>query len=330
MLCYDLPNLGGRLPTPRDKSDLPAGAIGAKSFVASPAPRGQARFGLISALLHAIALGCLIGLVRTYPPPAPVDEPAIEVVFESASESPAPKPESEPTAEAPLPPHVETPEALPASPAREEIELRPPTPVTEPELEPRELPPPALTLPEPPLPTVLLPEPPPPPLPRLPPVVLQPIRPPPKPVVKPPPAKLPPVQAVPHEPAIATPRPAAPPVTAQPSVTAQRPVATQTPAVPAAVDGAWQASVADWLARRQTYPEEARRQGEEGLVRVRFTVDRTGHVIEAEIVGRSGSERLDAAAIVLLRTATLPAFPPKMPQARITITTSIRYTLLSR
>jgi hypothetical protein len=31
--------------------------------------------------------------------------------------------------------------------------------------------------------------------------------------------------------------------------------------------------------------------------------------------------------LALVRSATLPAFPPTMPQARITITTSVRYTL---
>jgi protein TonB len=93
------------------------------------------------------------------------------------------------------------------------------------------------------------------------------------------------------------------------------------------IDGAWRGSVASWLVAHKSYPEEARQRGEEGRVVVRFTVDRSGHVIDAAIVGGSGSERLDAATLALLRAAILPAFPPSMTQARTTITTSMRYSL---
>jgi protein TonB len=93
------------------------------------------------------------------------------------------------------------------------------------------------------------------------------------------------------------------------------------------VDPAWRASLAGWLAARKAYPEEARRRGEEGNVTVRFTVDRSGRVVEAAIVGGSGSVLLDQAALGLLRQAALPAFPAAMPQTRITITTTMRYSL---
>ncbi len=81
------------------------------------------------------------------------------------------------------------------------------------------------------------------------------------------------------------------------------------------------------LAARKTYPEEARRRGEEGNVAVRFTVDRSGRVTQAAVVSPSGSPLLDAAALGLLREAPLPAFPPDMTQASITITTTMRYSL---
>jgi protein TonB len=101
---------------------------------------------------------------------------------------------------------------------------------------------------------------------------------------------------------------------------------TAAPAAPV-VDPGWQASVFGWLASRKTYPEEARRRGEEGRVTVRFTVDRSGRVVEAAIVSASGSALLDEAALGLLRQAVLPAFPADMNQARITITTTMRYSL---
>jgi periplasmic protein TonB len=85
--------------------------------------------------------------------------------------------------------------------------------------------------------------------------------------------------------------------------------------------------VSGWLAARKIYPEEARRRGEEGNVSIRFTVDRSGRVLETTIVTRSGSALLDEAALNLLRQAALPAFPADMTQERITITTTIRYSL---
>jgi protein TonB len=93
------------------------------------------------------------------------------------------------------------------------------------------------------------------------------------------------------------------------------------------VDPSWQASVFGWLASRKTYPEEARRRGEEGRVAIRFTIDRSGRVLDAAIVSASGSQRLDEAALALLQRASLPPFPAAMAQARITITTTMRYSL---
>jgi protein TonB len=93
------------------------------------------------------------------------------------------------------------------------------------------------------------------------------------------------------------------------------------------VDPGWQASVFGWLASRKSYPEEARRRGEEGRVAVRFTVDRSGRVVDAAIVSASGSTLLDEATLTLLRQAVLPPFPVDMTQARITITTTMRYSL---
>jgi protein TonB len=93
------------------------------------------------------------------------------------------------------------------------------------------------------------------------------------------------------------------------------------------VDPRWAAAVSGWLTARKTYPEEARRRGEEGRVAVRFTVDRSGRVVDAAIVAASGSALLDEAALGLLRQAVFPAFPADMAQPRVTITTTVRYSL---
>jgi periplasmic protein TonB len=93
------------------------------------------------------------------------------------------------------------------------------------------------------------------------------------------------------------------------------------------MDRGWVTAVSAWLAAHRTYPAQARERDEEGNVSVRFTVDRSGRVVEAVIVKPSGYSLLDEAALGLLRQAVFPAFPPGMTQAQVTITTSIRYSL---
>ena len=85
--------------------------------------------------------------------------------------------------------------------------------------------------------------------------------------------------------------------------------------------------MAGYLASGRNYPEEARRRGEEGRVTLRFTVDRSGRVVDASVAASSGSAALDAAGLALIRQAAFPPFPPAMSQARVTITSPVRYTL---
>jgi TonB family protein len=65
----------------------------------------------------------------------------------------------------------------------------------------------------------------------------------------------------------------------------------------------------------------------EGHLTARVTIDRSGRVLEAAIVGHSNSALLDDGVLALLRQATLPALPPDMPEPRITITVNVRYSL---
>jgi protein TonB len=170
--------------------------------------------------------------------------------------------------------------------------------------------PPEPATPDLPLPEAPSPEPPPPELPTF-------ELPPPKAT----PAPLPPPMAPPKpRPGPSKPLPAAQPPTAPAPAPAE---AQSTPVV----DPSWQSGVAAWLAAHKSYPEDARRRGEEGRVVIRFTVERSGQVLDAEVVGSSGSARLDAATLALLRGASLPAFPAPMTQGRVTITTSVRFTL---
>jgi protein TonB len=96
----------------------------------------------------------------------------------------------------------------------------------------------------------------------------------------------------------------------------------------ATVDGAWRQALGAWLAAHKTYPEQARRRGEEGTVAIRFTVNRAGRVLDVDVVRGSGSAVLDAAASTLLRGAALPPFVASMTQEQATVTVPLRYSLV--
>jgi len=81
------------------------------------------------------------------------------------------------------------------------------------------------------------------------------------------------------------------------------------------------------LQAHKTYPDEARRRGDEGRATVRFTVRQDGKVLEQQLLSSTGSAILDAAVERLLRDARLPPFPPGMDQPWVTVTLQIRYAL---
>lgn len=60
---------------------------------------------------------------------------------------------------------------------------------------------------------------------------------------------------------------------------------------------------------------------------LRFTVDRSGHVLDVQRLDTSAPAMLGAAAEAMLRGATLPSFPATMTQDRITITVRVHYAL---
>lgn len=287
--------------------DLTARGDGARLTVLSAWQGRHAWYGLASVLLHVVALGAAVTLVARPLEPALPNDRTIEVVFQQPEEPPPPGPVAE-TAPPSLPEAAaETPPPLP-QPPEQATETKPEPPPREPVVEPdRPQPEKADELP-------IMPPPPEP----LPPPVTRPVPAPPKPRLPPrTPVRTPVTKAAP----VTEPMPR----TAPPAATAPPIVAS--PAAAPVVDPSWQASVFGWIAARKTYPEEARQHGEEGRVAVRFTIDRSGRVLEAAIVGPSGSQRLDEAALELLRHASLPAFPASMTQARIVITTTMRYSL---
>jgi protein TonB len=117
-----------------------------------------------------------------------------------------------------------------------------------------------------------------------------------------------------------------------PSASPAAPVAS--PAVGAADPNArrqevnYFALISSHLNRRKTYPAEARQARQQGVVSIRFTVDRSGGVSNISVRRSSGHTILDQATIALLqRVAPLPRMPASMQRESVTITLPIEYSL---
>ena len=305
----------------------PVGPAGARLTGARREKRkARISWSLVSSLaVHASMAVVLVMTARHTLLPA---QPATEAITLMFAPAPAAEPPSErpvpdvvpelPKLDLPLPePQTPPPEARSTEvtvPEPEPPKAQPPpmpeTPPTEPQ------PSPETTVPksEPPAPADMLP-PPPPSMPRPPPVT------PPKPA--------------PHAP---LPRPAPRPRPSNAPSLVPAPAQTQpaqsTPTVPSAnpsppppISPNWQSALGAWLQANKTYPEEARRRGDEGRATVRFTVTREGRVVDFQLLSGTGSAILDAAVERLLRGARLPPFPAGMGQDQVTVTLQIRYAL---
>lgn len=184
---------------------------------------------------------------------------------------------------------IELPPAPPAPPAAPP----PPEPVRAPEPPPQpkviEAPKPKLALPPPPKPRPKPPKPKQEPKPE----------PKPRPPVEPPPSTAPVSDSVPTPNA----KPAA-----QPSPQAGSPASSKAKV-------SWQSRLLAHLNRYKRYPEDARRRGQEGVVKLRFVVDGSGNVLKFELADRSGSPSLDRATLQMIRRAQpLPAPPAELLQ----------------
>lgn len=108
--------------------------------------------------------------------------------------------------------------------------------------------------------------------------------------------------------------------------------APQTAAIPTpppapTISGDYRTMLSGWLESHKRYPEEARQRGEEGRAVLRFRVDRYGRVLSYSVVSSTGYGDLDQAVENMMRGATLPPFPPSMPQPEIEVSVTVRFGL---
>jgi len=141
----------------------------------------------------------------------------------------------------------------------------------------------------------------------------------------PPPAPAQPVRAVAAPAAVAPAPPVAAPVSGAGTGASALP-GTDPRARRAEVD--YFALISAYLNRRKTYPAEARQARQEGVVLLRFTVDRVGNVTGAAIKRGSGHALLDRATLDLIqRVAPLPRMPEAMARQNVTVALPIEYAL---
>ncbi len=199
---------------------------------------------------------------------------------------------------APLPvAPVATPSEAPPGPELSEV-------IPEPE------PPPPVEMPPPVVAEVTLPEPEPPP-----PVDLKP--PPLKPVIKPP-------ERRPPQPKVAAPQ-AAPADASQAAAPAPGARASR----PSKAMPTWQGLLMSHLERHKRYPHEAQRARHQGVVHVRFTMDRQGRVLAARIERGANAASLDQEGLDLLRRAQpLPPLPADHPGDTLELIVPIQFFLL--
>ena len=90
------------------------------------------------------------------------------------------------------------------------------------------------------------------------------------------------------------------------------------------------ARVRSWLDAHKTYPRRSRMRREEGLVQVRFVLDRQGVLLEGAITRRSGHEALDEEAQAMMqRSSPYPRAPADLAGDRIEFTAPIEFALPS-
>lgn len=263
-----------------------------------------ARWLVAGVLILAAHAGAVYVALHWHRPVAMADPAAAAVMIELAPLPVAPPSEMEEVA--PGPQMVQAPEPVPDAPDTVEEAAAPPEPqVMEPLEDLPELPPPSA------LAEALLPPP------R--PVEEKIPEPAPKPIEKPKPKKQ------------ASRKPAAPATSAAPRSDAAPANAVAAPSSGASASSStapatWRSMLVAHLNRHKRYPSEARARQEEGTARLRFSIDRSGRVVGANLVGSSGSSALDAEVLDMIRRASpLPAPPPEVGGGTISLTVPVNF-----
>jgi periplasmic protein TonB len=90
----------------------------------------------------------------------------------------------------------------------------------------------------------------------------------------------------------------------------------------------WQSALAAHLERFKRYPTAARAHGEQGIVKVAFTIDHEGHLLSSQIVQSSGSSLLDQETLdMLARAQPMPKPPGSAPDSALSFVVPVRFNI---
>lgn len=90
----------------------------------------------------------------------------------------------------------------------------------------------------------------------------------------------------------------------------------------------WTSRVISRLERYKRYPSDAQSRGDRGVVRLAFSVDRSGGVHNARVVASSGSNLLDRETLAMIeRASPLPPPPDEVRGAYVPVVVPIAYSI---
>src|SRR5690606_26992080 len=90
----------------------------------------------------------------------------------------------------------------------------------------------------------------------------------------------------------------------------------------------WTSRVISRLERHKRYPSAAQSRGDRGVVRLAFSVDRSGGVHNARVVVSSGSNLLDRETLAMIsRASPLPPPPDEVRGSYIPVVVPIAYSI---
>lgn len=85
-----------------------------------------------------------------------------------------------------------------------------------------------------------------------------------------------------------------------------------------------------WLNRHKDYPAELKKNKQQGVVVLTFSINKNGNVTSAKIKKSSGHAQLDNAALAMLAQADpVPSIPNSMGRERLLLTIPVEYSLIT-